>query len=168
MASDIYRDKSLLENAEDKQNERRILLSKLENYNPTNLKKIKAKEETLIVAEKLLNNRQEVINAFKTGIFLYIDGFQIKEESKEESEEERVKKFIEYIEKESKDINYDLFKTYFNFSIPTALVKQLYKTKDKKKNNELVKEIKNRGSDLKDEIKNMSEDEKKLNNQIKN
>ena len=54
-----------------------------------------------------------------------------------------------------------MFKTYFNFSIPSALVKQLYETKDKKKNNELVKEIKNRWSDLKDEIGKMSEDEKK-------
>ena len=31
----------------------------------------------------MLNNRQEVIEAFKTGIFPYIAGFQIKEESKE-------------------------------------------------------------------------------------
>ena len=54
-----------------------------------------------------------------------------------------------------------MFKTYFNFSIPSALVKQLYETKDKKKNNELEKEIKNRWSNLKFEIENMSEDEKK-------
>ena len=55
-----------------------------------------------------------------------------------------------------------MFKTYFNFSIPSALVKQLYETKYKKKNNELVKEIKNRWSNLKDEIEKMSEDEKKI------
>ena len=114
----------------------------------------------------MLNNRQEVIDAFKTGIFPYTDGFHIKEiseeESKEESEEKRSKKFIEYIEKESKGINSDLFKTYFNFSIPSALVKQLYKTKDKKKKIELVEEIKNRWSDLTDEIEKMSEDEKKF------
>ena len=36
----------------------------------------------------MLNNKQEVIDAFNTGIFPYIDGFQIKEESEEESEEE--------------------------------------------------------------------------------
>ena len=48
-----------------------------------------------------------------------------------------------------------MFKT-----IPSALVKQLYETKDKKKNNELVKEIKNRWSGLKAEIEKMSEDEK--------
>ena len=55
-----------------------------------------------------------------------------------------------------------MFKTYFNFSIPSALIKRLCQTKDKKKNNELVKEMKNRWSDLKDEIENMSEDEKKI------
>ena len=87
MAPDVYKNKSLLKNAEDKQNEIKILLNKLKNYNPTSLKKIKAKEETLIAAEKLLNNRQEVINAFKTGICPYIDGFQIREESEEQSEE---------------------------------------------------------------------------------
>ena len=48
-----------------------------------------------------------------------------------------------------------MFKTYFNFSIPSALVKQLYETK------ELVKEIKNIWSSLKDEIEKMSEDKKK-------
>ena len=122
----------------------------------------------------MLNNRQEVIDAFKTGIFLYIDGFQRKieseEESKEESEEkmkDHFTKFIEYIENESKDINYDLFKHYFNFVIPSALAKELYETKTKNKNNELVKAIKNRWINLKDEIKKMSEEEKKLNNQIK-
>ena len=122
----------------------------------------------------MLNNRQEVIDAFKTSIFLYIHGFQRKieseEESKEESEEkmkDHFTKFIEYIENESKDINYDLFKHYFNFVIPSALAKELYETKNKNKNNELVKAIKNRWINLKDEIKKMSEDEKKLNNQIK-
>ena len=39
LASDIYRNKSLLKNAEDKQNEIKILLNKLRKYSPTNLKK---------------------------------------------------------------------------------------------------------------------------------
>ena len=71
MASNIYRDKNLLKDAENKQSDIKILLNKLRNYNPTKPKKIKSKEETLIAAEKLLNNRQEVIDAFKTGIFSY-------------------------------------------------------------------------------------------------
>ena len=70
----------------------KILLNKLRNYNPIKPKKIKAKEETLCAAQKFLNTRQEVIDAFKTGIFPYVDGFQTKEESEEESAEEEFKK----------------------------------------------------------------------------
>ena len=103
--------KVYLKNAEDKQNQIKILLNKLRKYSPTNLKKIKAKEETLSAAEKLLNNRQEVTDTFKIDISPYIDGFQIKEESEEESEE-RINTFFKYIEKESKGINYDLFKKH--------------------------------------------------------
>ena len=61
------------------------------------------------------------------------------------------KKFIEYIENESKGINHDLFKNYL--VVPNALTKKLSETKNKNKNNELLKEIKNRWSNLKDEIK---------------
>ena len=124
----------------------------------------------------MLNNRQEVIvtfKTFKTGISPYIDGFQIKEESEEEEEKkldkikDDFKKFIKYIENESKGINYGLFKDYFNFLIPSALAKKLYETKNKNKNNELVKEIKNRWSNLKDEIKKMSEDKKETEKPVK-
>ena len=108
----------------------------------------------------MLNNRQEVIDPFKTGIFPYEDGFQ-KEESKEESEDD-FKKFIKYIENESKGINYNLYKNYFNFEVPRALAKRLYQTKNKNKNNKLVKGIKNRWSDLKDEVEKISEDEKEI------
>ena len=88
----------------------------------------------------MLSNRQEVIDAFKTGIFPYIDGFQIKKESEEEPQEkksEKIKddfeKFIEYIDNESKGINYNLFKNYFNFVVHSALAKKIYETKNKKK-----------------------------------
>ena len=77
------------------------------------------------------------------------------------------KKFMEYIENESKEINYDLFQDYFNFVVPSALVKKLYEEKDAKKNNKLVEEIKSRWSNLKDEVKKCLKVKKKLNNQIK-
>ena len=155
MALNIYRTKKLLKDAENKQHGIKILLNKLRKYNPTKPKKIKAKEETLSAAEKLLNNRQEVIDAFKGGIFLYNNESKIKEdseeESKEESEEKKLqktkddfKKFIEYIENESEGMNYDLFKDYFDFVVPSALAKNSYQTKNENKNNELVEEIKNR------------------------
>ena len=52
-----------------------------------------------------------------------------------------------------------MFNTYFNFSTPTDLAKKLFETKDKKKNSELVEEIKNRWSNLKDGVKKMSKEE---------
>ena len=72
------------------------------------------------------------------------------------------KKLIKYIENESKGINYDLFKYYFDFLVLSALAKKLNETKRKKKNNELVKRIENRWINLKDEIKKISEDEKEI------
>ena len=50
----------------------------------------------------MLNNRQEVIGAFKTGFFLHINGFQIKKDSEEELEEELEEKKLEKIKDDSK------------------------------------------------------------------
>ena len=114
----------------------------------------------------MFDARKYIINFFEKWIFPYKGNVlktkekKSEEESEEESEKERVKKFLKHIENESKDINYDLFKDYFNFSVSNALAKQLYETKNKKKNNVLVELIKNRWSDLKDETEKISEDEK--------
>ena len=43
---------------------------------------------------------------------------------------------------ESKGMNYDLFKNYFNFLVPSALATN--ETKDKEKNNDLEGAIKDR------------------------
>ena len=102
VASNIYKNKKLLKDAENEQHDIKILSNKLRKYNPTKAKKIKTKEETLSAAEKLLNNRQAVIDALKAGIFLYIDGFQIKEESEEELEEELEEESKEESEKKQK------------------------------------------------------------------
>ena len=50
-------------------------------------------------------------------------------------------------------------KDYFNSVVPSALAKKLFETKNKNKNNKLVEVIKNRWSDLNDEIEKLSEDE---------
>ena len=88
--------------------------------------------------------------------FPYKGNVFFKKEESEESKLEKIKddykKFIEYIENESKGINYDFFKDYFSFVVPSALGKKLLETRDEKKNNELVKLINDRSSNLKDEI----------------
>ena len=132
-------------------------MSKLNNYDSRNPKKQKKKKRVLEFAKRLLNAKKDIIDFFEKGIFPYRGNvFTTKE--KEESEEN---KFFEYIEDETKSINYDLFEDYFNFAAPTDLAKKLFKIKDKKKNNDFVELIRNRWSNLKDEIKKMSSDEKK-------
>ena len=53
-----------------------------------------------------------------------------------------------------------MFKEYFIFESPTDLTKQLYKIKNKNKNNELVNVIKTGIIDLRKKINKMSKDEK--------
>ena len=71
--------------------------------------------------------RKDIVGFFESGTFPYKGNvFKIKEEeSKEQSKEERIKKLIEYIEKESKDISYNLFKTHFNVLTPSVLAKKI-------------------------------------------
>ena len=48
---------------------------------------------------------------------------QKKKNQKLEKIKDDYKKFIIYIENESKEINYEFFKDYFNFVAPTVLTK---------------------------------------------
>ena len=56
----------------------------------------------------------------------------------------------------------NLVKTHFSSASRTILAKELFKTKDEKQNNDLVKLIMDKWSILKDEVKKMSEDEKEI------
>ena len=108
--------------------------------------------------------RENIIDFFKKGIFPFKGNvFKTKEEIKEEIKEKskELKQYINntfnFIEGKSEVINNDLFAKYFNFSKPIDLAKKLHETKDAKENSALVDEIKNGRSNLKDEIKKMSE-----------
>ena len=87
---------------------------------------------------------------------------EIKEKTKEEAKEE-IERFISngiaLVERESKDINNDLFQKHFDFSTPIDLGKKLVEKKEKKENSELVEKIKNIWSNLKDETEKMSKEE---------
>ena len=63
----------------------------------------------------MLDARKDIIGFFQKGTFPYKGNvFKTKEQKLEEESEKEIKddykKFIEYIENESKSINYDLFK----------------------------------------------------------
>ena len=87
-------------------------------------KKIEEKNRVLKSAKKLFDARDDIIDLFEKGTFPYKENvFKTKKESKKESKKERSKKFFKY--NESKDINYDLFKEYFDFEVPTVLAKKI-------------------------------------------
>ena len=179
IASRIYNKDFTLQEVEDDQTKIKILINKLNNdCRPTSKIKNKEKKDTLKSAEKSFSIKEKIIRAFKRGTFPYKDGIKVDEESDEESdaksEEESEKesekeseeleenKISKYIENESESINYELFEKLFSFVVPSDLPRKLFETKGKKKNSKLVKEIKNRWSSLKDEIKKMSKNEIKI------
>ena len=55
-----------------------------------------------------------------------------------------------------------LFIYLINFQRPSALVKTVFNTNDKKKNNDLANVIKSGLNDLKNEIENVSKEEKEI------
>ena len=52
-----------------------------------------------------------------------------------------------------------MFKKAFDFSTPIDLTERLFEIKDANKNSELVEQIKNRWSNLKDKTEEMSKEE---------
>ena len=85
----------------------------------------------------MLDARKDIIGFFEKGTFPYKGNVfktieeKSDEKSEDESEENKLekikhdfKKFIEYIENESKGINYDLFKDYFDLVVPSVLAKK--------------------------------------------
>ena len=174
----IYNYEITLDEAKNHKVKLKSLITALNDYKASKENKKKRREKKVLEsATELFRGREDIIVFFlKKGVFLFKSNIfktkkelkeESKDESKEELKEERINKFFKYIEEKSKDINNDLFENYFGASVPNALANKLFETKDKKENNKLVKEIKNRWSNLKDEIEKMSEDDQKLNNKIK-
>ena len=125
--------------------------------------KNRREKQSFRICRKLFNARDDII---EKGTFPNKDNvFKTKEEESEENKLEKIKddykKFVKYIENESKGINYDLFKDYFDLVVPSALAKRLFETKNKKKNSVFVEKTKNRWSNVKDETEKMFEDENK-------
>ena len=116
-----------LDEAKDNQDKLEKLIIRLENY------------------KAIINKKEEEKNKE-----------EIKEKTKEETKEE-IERFISngiaLGERESKDINNDLFKKHFDFSTPIDLAKELFERKDANKKSLIVEEIKNRWSNLKDKLK---------------
>ena len=88
-----------------------------------------------------------------------------KEDQEKKQEEETITDanvFNEQINKEEKNINNELFKKHFNFQNLSVMLKSLSNINDIEKNNKLVDVIISGLKDLKKEIKEMPEEERKI------
>ena len=120
-----------------------------------------------------MRGEKKIIEGFKNGIFPLNSDDEFEEQqtskkfNKNKSPEKPTKtdssEIFELITKKETGIDRDLFKNYFKFQMLTAMLKTLlYSLNVKEKNNLLVNMIKNSLSDLKNEIRKMSEDEIKI------
>ena len=80
-----------------------------------------------------------------------------KKEPPKKTAENYVKELNKLISKEETGMKRELFQKHFNIQRPIFMLKYLYRTNFKKKNNDLVNLIKSGLSNLKDEIEEMSE-----------
>ena len=88
-----------------------------------------------------------------------------KDDQEKKQEEETITDanvFNEQINKEEKNINNELFKKHFNFQNLSVMLKSLSNINDIEKNNKLVDVIISGLKDLKKEIKEMPEEERKI------
>ena len=121
-------------------------------------KKQKRKKES---ARKLQNARKDIIDLFEKGIFPYRGNlFKTKEE--QEKTKTDMNEISKYIVEEETDINEELFEKYFKIQKFSDMLMYLNKTNDKEENNKLVNMINSGLKDLEEEIKKMSEEEKKI------
>ena len=110
----------------------------------------------------MFHAKENIVDLFRKVIFLYKGNvFKTKQKESEKKKLGKIKtdynKFFKYTEDESACINYNLFEDYFPFSVPRVLAKELYKIKNKNKNDKLVNVIKSGLFDLKNKIEeNMS------------
>ena len=85
-----------------------------------------------------------------------------KKEPPKKPAKDHVSSFNEWVNEKERGINSEIFQRHFNIQRPGVMLKVVCKTNNKKKNSELVNIIKSGLTDLKKEIKNMSEEEQQI------
>ena len=125
--------------------------------------------ENKALKPKALDNVGDLFNELH---YIYKDKYNEEKEEKEQqiSKKEPPKKptkddasnFSEWVNKKEANINSEIFQRHLKFHRPSDMLKLVYKTNNKKKSSELVNIIQSGLSGLKNEIKNMSEEEKEI------
>ena len=135
-----------------KQDEFNSILDALNNYSPKTQKYIETKNSLLNNAKNFYKGREKVIEGFKERIspLKSDDEFEQWQTSKKPTKAD-AKTFNEWINKKETDISRELFRNYFRFQTPSALLKNLYNLNDEVKNKKLVSVINSGLKDLKED-----------------
>ena len=159
--SNIYNGKISLKEAEFKQRDLEKIIYELQfNYTPKNKREKEEVDGVLMQAKDLVKYRNKLLGHLKMVLFLS-EHLKKSDDAAYNYVLKDVNKFIEEIKSLEEKINLSLFKEFFELSSPAKYAKELINIKNRDENKEIVAEIENRKSDLKDEIKRMSEKEKK-------
>ena len=177
---ELYYKKITIDEAEKKQDEFNAIIGILESYTPRNNKYVEAKNKLLNNIKKIYEGREKITEGFKNEIFpVYYDKayehrmkFEREEEGKEEQEIKNIRnengliyygKLMKKIGVKERKINRELVKKYFFNNDLGNLLKNFKKSKNNLKRNKIQVDMINSGlKDVKEEITNMSEEEKKL------
>ena len=164
--SDLYYKKMTINDAEMRQNEFNSITGALNNFFPKDQKYKKAKNSLLNNVNNFYEGRKKIIEGFKKEIC------PLKSDNNDEFEQQQTSKtdanaFNEWINKKETDINKELSEEYFNFQRPSSMLKFLYKTNDREKNDELISIISSGLKDLKKKLKRYLKKKEKLKNQIR-
>ena len=146
------------------------MLHVLKNYSPKHDKYVTLKNNLVDNASKFYEGREKIIEWFKNRVFSFCYDRDHeeqmkygKEKEKEQQEEEtkfNLNKFNEWVNKQETSINTELWKKHFGIQINSDMLKYLYQTNDKEKNNELLNMVNSGLKDFKKENKEMSEEER--------
>ena len=124
------------------------------NYKAKNIEEKEEIDKVLMHANDLLKYRDKFVQAFKDGTFSS-EHLKKSDGAAHNYMLENVNGFIQKIKLMSENINLSFFNEFFELST-ADYAKELTKVKDPDENKEIVVEIKDRISDLKDRIKEMN------------
>ena len=123
-----------INDAEIRQNKFHSKRDALNNYSPRVPEYIEAKNSLLNNTKNFYEGRKKINERFKEKIFpIKSDEETEQQQTSKKPTKDDVTALNELIIKEETSINRELFKKYFLFQTPSALLKDLYKTNDKEK-----------------------------------
>ena len=165
-----------IDEAEGKQDEFNAVLGVLSDYSPRGQKYIESKNRLLNNATNFFNGTEKITEGFKDGIILLNYDDVVEEQARYKEEEKNIrnenglidyKKFERLIDFKKRDISDELVRNNFLVQDLGALLEKLKKLKNNPEKKIQVNLINTGLRDLKEEIEDMSEEEKETKSQIK-